>query len=229
MSGVAEDNSADPRSLPTSSCFRCRLRGLPRFLLAGANGKHFQTLWSYQQGQLPFLLQDRVSDSDLAARLTLRSPVQYPIVSESMYTPGQTLAKVPIFSGLTENELSFLAQRAVPRHYSTGESVFGEGEPCSGLYVVESGHVRIFKRSANGRERVLSIDGPGSSFAGLPVFRWRKLPGIGNGDRRRHPAFCQQTGFSGIVSSPSSCSTEGHAGGRYYRRGLLSTTPSVDR
>ena len=64
----------------------------------------------------------------------------------------------------------------MPRHYSTGESVFGEGEPCSGLYVVESGHVRLFKRSANGRERVLSIDGPGSSFAGLPVFRWRKLP-----------------------------------------------------
>ena len=35
---------------------------------------------------------------------------------------------------------------------------------------------RLFKRSANGRERVLSIDGPASSFAGLPVFRWRKLP-----------------------------------------------------
>jgi CRP/FNR family transcriptional regulator len=80
------------------------------------------------------------------------------------------LAKVQIFSGLTESELSFLAQRAVPRSYSAGESVFGEGEPCSGLYVVESGHVRIFKSSANGREQVLSIDGPGSSIAELPVF-----------------------------------------------------------
>ena len=27
---------------------------------------------------------------------------------------AQTLAKVPIFSGLTESELGFLAQRAVP-------------------------------------------------------------------------------------------------------------------
>jgi hypothetical protein len=64
------------------------------------------------------------------------------IVPESKATFGQTLAKVPIFSGLTESELSFLAQRAVPHNYAAGQSVFGEGEPCSGLYVVESGHVR---------------------------------------------------------------------------------------
>ena len=80
------------------------------------------------------------------------------------------LGKVPIFSGLAKNELDFLAQRVVRRHYSAGEIVFSEDEPCSGLYVVESGQVRIFKSSAGGREQVLSIDGPGSSIAELPVF-----------------------------------------------------------
>lgn len=89
---------------------------------------------------------------------------------ESTSTTGQVLGKVAIFSGLEENELEFLAQRAVQRHYSAGEMVFSEGEPCSGLYVVESGHVRIFKSSPSGREQVLSIDGPGSSIAELPVF-----------------------------------------------------------
>jgi len=97
-------------------------------------------------------------------------------VPESTRTPGQTLAKVQIFSGLTDTELDFLAQRAIPRHYSAGESVFGEGEPCSGLYVVESGQVRIFKSSAAGREQVLSIDGPGSSVAELPVFDGGNYP-----------------------------------------------------
>ena len=47
---------------------------------------------------------------------------------------------------------------------------------CSGLYVVESGHVRIFRSSANGREEVLSIDGPGGSIAELPVFDGRSYP-----------------------------------------------------
>jgi CRP/FNR family cyclic AMP-dependent transcriptional regulator len=97
-------------------------------------------------------------------------------VPESKATCGQTLAKVPIFSGLTESELSFLAQCAVPHSYSAGQSVFGEGEPCSGLFVVESGHVRIFKSSAHGREQVLSIDGPGSSIAELPVFDGGSYP-----------------------------------------------------
>ena len=90
--------------------------------------------------------------------------------------PGKTLAKVGIFAGLTETELSFLAQRAVARRFQAGEQVFGEGEPCTGLYVVESGHVRIFKTSINGREQVLSVDGPGSSIAELPVFDGGNYP-----------------------------------------------------
>jgi signal-transduction protein with cAMP-binding, CBS, and nucleotidyltransferase domain len=63
-------------------------------------------------------------------------------VRESVST-ASILGKVPIFSGLAENELDFLAQRVVRRHYSAGEIVFSEGEPRSGLYVVESGQLRI--------------------------------------------------------------------------------------
>ena len=88
----------------------------------------------------------------------------------------QILSKVPIFSGLASGEMEFLAPRVVPRTYSAGQIVFSEGDPCSGLYVVASGHVRIFKTSANGREQVLSIDGPGSSVAELPVFDGGNYP-----------------------------------------------------
>ena len=83
---------------------------------------------------------------------------------------SQTLAKVPIFSGLTPAEMSFLAPRVVPRQCAPGELIFAEGDPCIGLYVVERGQIRIFKSSSGGREQVLSIDGPGSSVAELPVF-----------------------------------------------------------
>jgi len=89
---------------------------------------------------------------------------------------SETLTRVPIFSGLSEAELSFLAQRTVPRRFSSGETVFAEGEPCAGLFVVESGHIRIFKSSAGGREQVLSIEGPGSSVAELPVFDGGNYP-----------------------------------------------------
>jgi len=97
-------------------------------------------------------------------------------VPEAKVNPTETLARVQIFSGLSNDELSFLAQRAVPRRFSAGETVFSEAEPCAGLYVVASGHVRIFKSSAGGREHVLSIEGPGSSVAELPVFDGGNYP-----------------------------------------------------
>lgn len=98
------------------------------------------------------------------------------VVPESKINPAKTLTKVPIFSGLTESELGFIAQRTVPRHFTAGEIVFSEGEPCTGLYVVEAGHIRIFKSSASGREQVLSIEGPGGSVAELPVFDGGNYP-----------------------------------------------------
>jgi CRP/FNR family transcriptional regulator len=42
--------------------------------------------------------------------------------------------------------------------------------------VVESGHIRVFKSSAGGREQVLTIDGPGGSVAELPVFDGGNYP-----------------------------------------------------
>jgi CRP/FNR family transcriptional regulator len=92
----------------------------------------------------------------------------------------RTLAKVAIFSGLTDAQLRFLAERAVPRQFAPGEMVFAEGEACAGLYVVERGNVRIFKTSASGREQVLSIDGPGSSVAEVPVLDGGGYPASGS-------------------------------------------------
>jgi CRP/FNR family transcriptional regulator, cyclic AMP receptor protein len=97
-------------------------------------------------------------------------------VSAAEINPKQILAKVALFADLEEDELGFVSQRAIVRRYSAGQTVFAEGEECAGLYVVASGHVRIFKSSAAGREQVLSIEGPGGSIAELPVFDGGRYP-----------------------------------------------------
>jgi CRP/FNR family transcriptional regulator, cyclic AMP receptor protein len=86
------------------------------------------------------------------------------------------LKRVSIFSSLSEQEFAFLTSHLLQRKYSSGELIFSEGDVCIGLYVVQSGNVRIFKSSAGGREQVLSIDGPGSSIAELPVFDGGNYP-----------------------------------------------------
>jgi CRP/FNR family transcriptional regulator len=88
----------------------------------------------------------------------------------------ETLRRVPIFSDLTSAELQFLSERAVRRNYSSGDIILSEGDPCAGLFVIESGRIRIFKSSPSGREQVLAIDGPGNSVAELPVFDGGNYP-----------------------------------------------------
>jgi CRP/FNR family cyclic AMP-dependent transcriptional regulator len=89
---------------------------------------------------------------------------------------GEILRRVPLFADLSEIELQFLAERAVPRHYAPGELVFSEGDDCPGLFVIESGTVRLFKSSPGGREQVLTIEKPGNSIAELPVFDGGNYP-----------------------------------------------------
>lgn len=89
---------------------------------------------------------------------------------------ARALTRAPLFSELSQREMEFLLARAVARPYATGEMIFQEGELCAGMFVVESGSVRIFKTSPGGREQVLALDGPGSSIAELPVFDGGNYP-----------------------------------------------------
>src|SRR5215475_9305062 len=86
------------------------------------------------------------------------------------------LRKTALFESLTDNEMQALAARATRKRFQKDEELFAEGDPCSGLYLVAAGKVRIFKLSPSGREQILAVEGPGSSFAELPVFDGGNYP-----------------------------------------------------
>ncbi len=97
-------------------------------------------------------------------------------MADAQTSRAAALKKAPLFADLSEKELSFLAERAVLHPLEAGAPIFSEGEPCEGLFVVESGAVKIFKTSASGREQVLTVEGPGGSVAELPVFDGGSYP-----------------------------------------------------
>jgi len=86
------------------------------------------------------------------------------------------LRKTPLFASLTKAELEALSAQVTKRRFGRGELLFNEGDPCIGLFLVASGKIRIFKMSPTGREQVLAMEGPGSSFAELPVFDGGNYP-----------------------------------------------------
>ena len=97
-------------------------------------------------------------------------------MAEARTGRAAVLGRVPIFSDLSDAELKFLSDRAVTKRCAAGELIFSEGDPCSGLYIVESGAVRIFKTSTGGREQVLTVEHAGSSVAELPIFDGGNYP-----------------------------------------------------
>ena len=75
------------------------------------------------------------------------------------------LRRHPYFGRLPPTILTAIRNKLIRRHYVKGALIYPEGEPSRGLYLVESGTVRIFKRSADGREQDLHHIAPGQSFS----------------------------------------------------------------
>jgi CRP/FNR family transcriptional regulator len=84
--------------------------------------------------------------------------------------PEHLLRRITIFSDLPEPALQRVAERCVTRRMAAGTVLFTAGETCRGLYVVESGRVRVYRVSPDGREQVLHIEGSGRPVAELPLF-----------------------------------------------------------
>lgn len=74
-----------------------------------------------------------------------------------------------LFRRLTAESLDRLAQISVRRRYERGELIFSQGDEPPGLYVVAEGGVRVFKTIPSGKEHVLHLAEPGSTFAEAAV------------------------------------------------------------
>jgi CRP/FNR family transcriptional regulator len=82
----------------------------------------------------------------------------------SMQATETALASVPYFAGLDDELLAAIAAITALHHYQEGEIVFLEGEPCRGLYIVQSGWLKGLIASPGGREQIIRLLGPGDAF-----------------------------------------------------------------
>lgn len=78
------------------------------------------------------------------------------------------LGHLPYFRALAPARVEALARHATCRHFAAQETILLQGERHTGLWVIESGHVKIFRLSADGREHILHLPGPGDSFNDIP-------------------------------------------------------------
>ncbi|GDY30721.1 Crp/Fnr family transcriptional regulator [Gandjariella thermophila] len=82
----------------------------------------------------------------------------------------ETLARAGIFQGVEPAAAEALAQSLETVEFPRGHVIFAEGEPGDRLYIIQSGKVKIGRKSPDGRENLLAIMGPADMFGELSIF-----------------------------------------------------------
>ena len=80
----------------------------------------------------------------------------------------QLLAKVPLFSGLSQRQLGKLLIKLFERNYQAGETIFVQGEAGKALFIVLSGQVSIFRNADETEEHFATLSA-GSYFGELAL------------------------------------------------------------
>lgn len=80
----------------------------------------------------------------------------------------ESLRNVPLFEGFQPKQLKSLARWTTTRSYAAGQTIVSEGQTGLGLYVIQSGKVRISIHSARG-EIDLRTMGAGESFGEIAL------------------------------------------------------------
>lgn len=104
----------------------------------------------------------------IIARYTLRIRPEY-------YTI-KSLKTIPLFSGLSTPQLEKIQAIALELSFNKGRLIFQEGDAGNGFYIVNTGKIKVFKLSFEGKEQILHIYGPGHTFGEVPVFEGKNFP-----------------------------------------------------
>lgn len=82
----------------------------------------------------------------------------------------RTLRVNPYFDDLPEDVLKVIATQTELREYERGDMLFWEGDPCAGLHIIESGSVKLYRISPQGRQYIISVLTDGATCNEVPAF-----------------------------------------------------------
>ena len=77
----------------------------------------------------------------------------------------------PLFRGLTEGEKASVLEFGKRKVLYRGASLFSQGSPQDGIYLIESGRIKVFYIAPSGREITLAYWHSGNFVGGPEVFR----------------------------------------------------------
>src|SRR6516225_2877115 len=76
----------------------------------------------------------------------------------------------PLFQALSSRERELVLSHGRRRVLNRGQTLFSQGTPHEGIYLIESGRIRVFYNAPSGREITLAYWYPGNFVGGPDIF-----------------------------------------------------------
>jgi len=92
------------------------------------------------------------------------------LIEVSNFKKTKTLSKNPYFDELKDDILKDIAAHTQLREYERGDVLFWEGDKCGGLHIVESGSVKLYRISPQGRQYIIAVLTEGATCNEVPAF-----------------------------------------------------------
>ncbi|MGQ9495430.1 MAG: Crp/Fnr family transcriptional regulator [Thermoanaerobaculaceae bacterium] len=86
-----------------------------------------------------------------------------------MLTAEELLTSSPLFAGLSQGDIAFLARKVQRLEYEPEEAIFHLGSLGDGLYLLAAGRVKVVIPSPEGKDFILATLGPGAFFGELSL------------------------------------------------------------
>ena len=80
-----------------------------------------------------------------------------------------SLRSIPLFADVGDDDLEAIADLLIERRIPKGQTIVEEGLSGDYMYVIAEGQVKVTKLSGDGREKILSLLGPGDFFGEMSL------------------------------------------------------------
>lgn len=81
----------------------------------------------------------------------------------------KVLAEIPLFAGLSADDIATISSHAVARNYAKHAIIMNEGESSESVYVILTGRIKVYANDAGGNEIILNFQGPGEYFGEMAL------------------------------------------------------------
>ncbi|MCB1738009.1 MAG: Crp/Fnr family transcriptional regulator [Gammaproteobacteria bacterium] len=88
----------------------------------------------------------------------------------------QMLRSAHLFAALNDDDIEAIGEISQLRGVRMGDVLFRAGDPCSAIYIAESGLIKLYVNGPRDQEKVIEFIEPGDSFAEAALFSGQGYP-----------------------------------------------------